>query len=305
MMKRILLGILILSMAMFAGCGGGGGSDGASDEVALAAAKGPAGGGPTESTPVSGQGIVPMAYEGNFVSSADDDQVCYDMSALGYIGEVNEEMRGVKIDPPADYENAFVSVVLSADGKLLDWETINAKMLAFIVKGGPNYNVYNYVPYDYTSDSGLGAPFYKKSYPQISHYNFCYQLDLPEGDQGCTPGYWRNHADRWLGVAPGDDFDATFGVELFDPNITLGQAISNPQTFGTFAFHAVAALLNSYGGVPNGDGTTVDYPYTTAEVLQMVQDAVANGTIEETKDELAAANELGCPLSGTSAVKVQ
>jgi hypothetical protein len=63
----------------------------------------------------------------------------------------------------------------------------------------------------------------------------------------------------------------------------------------------VAALLNSYGGVPNADGTTVAYPYTTAEVIQMVQDAVENDTPEETKDLFADANELGCPLSGTKA----
>jgi hypothetical protein len=36
----------------------------------------------------------------------------------------------------------------------------------------------------------------------------------------------------------------------------------------------------------------------------MVQDAVANGTIEATKNLFEAANELGCPLSGTPAVPV-
>jgi hypothetical protein len=127
----------------------------------------------------------------------------------------------------------------------------------------------------------------------------CYEVE--GGTQGCTPGYWRNHVDRWVGAAHTDDFDTTFGVDLFSPDITLGDALKFPQTYGVFAFHATAALLNSYGGVPNGDGTTVDYPYTTAEVISMVQYAVANDTINATKDLFAAANELGCPLSGTRA----
>jgi hypothetical protein len=59
-------------------------------------------------------------YPGNFVSS-DDDQVCYDMSALGYIGEVTSDMRGFKIDPPVDSDDGFVRTTLSADGKFLNW----------------------------------------------------------------------------------------------------------------------------------------------------------------------------------------
>ena len=136
--------------------------------------------------------------------------------------------------------------------------------------------------------------------PAVSHFNFCYKP--PTGDDGCTPGYWRNHADRWFGVTPADDFDATFGVDLFDPNITLGAAIKlQGGGVSAFARHATAALLNALGGVPNADATTVDYPKSAEEVIQMVRDAVANGTIEATKDEFAEMNEAGCPLSGTSA----
>jgi hypothetical protein len=122
-----------------------------------------------------------------------------------------------------------------------------------------------------------------------------------EGNQGCTPGYWRSHYDRWLGYTADQIFDDVFGVEYLGETVTLGMAIDNPNTYGTFAFHAVAALLNSTGGVPNADGTTVDYAFTTAQVIQMVRDAVAEGTIEATKNLLAAANEFGCPLSGIPA----
>jgi hypothetical protein len=253
------------------------------------------------------RGVQPVEYPGNFVSDS-DDQVCYDMAALGYIGEVTGEMRGYKIDPPASYSDGYVSTTLSADGRYLDWEAEDGvNVLAFIIKGGPSYNLYDYVPYDYQDDQLLHAPVSVKGnkiiIPQISHYNLCYEVQ--GGTDGCTPGYWRNHYDRWAGHASSDDFDATFGVDLFNPDATLGAVIASPQTYGTFAFHAVAALLNAAGGVPNADGTTVNYPYTTAEVIQIVQDAVASGDTESAKDLLAAANEAGCPLSGTAACSPQ
>jgi hypothetical protein len=261
-------------------------------------------GSPQPAYPKSFEGITPTERPGNFVSS-DDDQVCYDMSALGYIGEVTSEMRGFKIDPPVAYNDGNIDVIISADKRYLAWATeSNATVLAFIIKGGPNYHVYDYVPPPEVSDSWLVSPKMSNGkIPQISHYNVCYTL-TPGEFEGCTPGYWRNHADRWLGAAPSDNFDTTFGVPLFGPTVTLGMVINNPQTYGTFGFHAVAALLNSYGGVPNADGKTVKYAYTTAEVIKMVQDAVANETIEATKNLFAAANEAGCPLSGTKAVKV-
>jgi hypothetical protein len=255
-------------------------------------------GAPQPSYPTSFEEITPTAYPGNFVSS-DDDQVCYDMSALGYIGEVTSEMRGFKIDPPTAYNDGNIDVILSGDSRYLAWATEeNATALAFIIKGGPNYHVYNYVGSGLDADSWLASPMNGKRIPQISHYNVCYEVN--DGTQGCTPGYWRNHYDRWSGYTADQLFDEVFGVEYL-PGVTLGMAINTPQTYGTFAFHAVGALLNSTGGVPNEDGTTVDYPYTTAQVIQMVQDAVEFDTFEATKDTLAAANELGCPLSGTAA----
>lgn len=260
----------------------------------------------------SAAGVTPTSYPGNFVSSGDDDQVCYDMSAQGLIGEQTGELHGFKVDPPVDFDNGDVSVDISADGKSLSWESApGVTVLAVIVKGGPNFNVYDYTspPTLVSSDSGLHSPLHKGKVPQISHYNVCYSIEPPaEGDEGCTPGYWRNHADRWLGVTPGDDFDATFAVDAFDPNQTLGQAVQlGGGGVNALARHAVAALLNSYGGVPNGDGEVVDYPFTTAEVLAMVKAAIDSGDaaeIEATKNTLDEANNLGCPLSGTPALPV-
>jgi hypothetical protein len=250
------------------------------------------------------RGITPASHSGNFVAS-DDDQVCYNLVALGYIGAVTTEMWGFKVDPPASHSEGGVDFTLQSNPRYLDWEaTPPAQVLAVVVKGGPNFNVFNYVGTGYEWDKDLFSPRHGRNIPAISHYNVCY---IPTGGdgEGCTPGYWRNHADRWVGVAPTADFDSIFGVDLFSPDVTLGWAIwASGGGNNAFARHATAALLNAHAKALGSNGQFVDYAYTVAEVIEMVQDAVADGTIEATKDLFAAANEAGCPLSGTRAVAV-
>lgn len=115
----------------------------------------------------------------------------------------------------------------------------------------------------------------------------------PGGGDGCTPGYWRqpHHFDSWdaTGYAPGDSFDAVFGVDSsFDTLLEGVWARGGGEN--ALARHAVAALLNA----SNPD---VDYAYSAAEVIAMVQDAYAGGDTEAAKDALAYQNELGCPLN--------
>jgi hypothetical protein len=265
----------------------------------------------------SARGTQPTAYVGNFVSS-DDVQVCYDMAASGHIhASVAEgDVRGFKIDPPDNYTSTdgLVTATVSNGGKWLAWDAPNATVHAVIVKGGPGYNLYDYVNSGFKYDSELHSPYSLSKngrvvqQPQISHYNFCYTPERPETEvpNGCTPGYWRNHADRWFGVAPGDVFNTVFGVTAY-PGLTLGQAIAlGGGDLNALARHATAALLNALGGVPNADDTVVEYQYTESQVKAMVQAAVAGGgDVAGTKDLFAAANEAGCPLSGTRAVKVQ
>jgi hypothetical protein len=119
------------------------------------------------------------------------------------------------------------------------------------------------------------------------------------GGEGCTPGYWKQtqHFDSWVGFSPTDLFNAVFGVNVTlstgGANATLLQALqSGGGGINALARHAVAALLNS----SNPD---VASDFTTAQVIALVQDAVAPGgvTIEEAHQLLAAANEQGCPLN--------
>ena len=126
------------------------------------------------------------------------------------------------------------------------------------------------------------------------------------GMEGCTPGYWGrpHHLDSWTDVAPGDLVRDIFGIadELMaydDANgtafydWTLLDAVNqrgNGNNPGQMLRHATAALLNAYS-------TGVDYPYTSAEIIDAVQDAMENGTYQTAKNMFADANELGCDLN--------
>jgi hypothetical protein len=113
----------------------------------------------------------------------------------------------------------------------------------------------------------------------------------PPGGDGCTPGFWKNSVGSWPApYVPGADFDATFGVDIFSPNVSLLTAAGlGGGGRNAFARHAVAALLNSAAG-------DVDYGMTTAQVLAAVQAAAASGDFESTKNVFEGLNELECGL---------
>lgn len=118
----------------------------------------------------------------------------------------------------------------------------------------------------------------------------------PVGREGCTPGYWKQdqHFDSWKVYSQGADFDATFGVNFFTPNLTLLQALENGGGgLDALGRHAVAALLNAAAG------SGVGYPYTTAQVIAIVRGTGSYSalSVEARKNLLADANELGCPLN--------
>ena len=115
----------------------------------------------------------------------------------------------------------------------------------------------------------------------------------PTGNEGCTPGYWKQdqHFDSWNApYDPADDFDATIGVDYFTPDISLLDALNLTGGKGglkQLARAAVAALLNAAEGF---------YPMTEAEVIAAVAGATP-ATYESVKNTFATANELGCPLN--------
>jgi hypothetical protein len=127
-----------------------------------------------------------------------------------------------------------------------------------------------------------GAYFLCRTYIQV----------IP-GGQGCTPGYWKNHPESWVGTgyAPTDDFDTVFGVDIFDPDRTLFQAIRHGgggwDKLGRFA---VADLLNAAH-------LGVQAPHSIGYYISGVRAAEASGSSEPTATNFAADAELGCPLN--------
>jgi hypothetical protein len=125
----------------------------------------------------------------------------------------------------------------------------------------------------------------------------------PGDDEGCTPGYWKNHTGSWppTGYTTGQKVKNVFtsaAAYTSLGNSTLLQALDfggGPGVQGAASIllrAAVAALLNaSHPGV--------DYPQTPAQVIAAVNAALASGdrdTMLALAASLDASNNLGCPL---------
>jgi hypothetical protein len=124
-----------------------------------------------------------------------------------------------------------------------------------------------------------------------------------EGDEGCTPGYWKNHTSKWSGYTTSQTLGSVFTIPS-----ALGSTYSNTTLLNALSFNggsgvagaartlaraAVAALLNA----ANSD---VDYPRTTSEIIADVNAALASNdraTILALATELDDDNNLGCPLN--------
>lgn len=113
----------------------------------------------------------------------------------------------------------------------------------------------------------------------------------PGGGEGCTPGYWKQeqHFDSWVGFSQSDNYlYDVFGVGFDATLLAVLQAGGGGEI--ALGRHSVAALLNA-------SNLDVDYAYTEAEIIQMVQDAYAGDVeFEDVKDLFEYENELGCPL---------
>ncbi|MGH3371649.1 MAG: hypothetical protein ACRDPR_16780, partial [Nocardioidaceae bacterium] len=125
-------------------------------------------------------------------------------------------------------------------------------------------------------------------------------VDIREIFEGLTPGYWKNHLASWpaTGFSPNQTLESVFDVpdSLGLDNATLLQALSFTGGSGTkgaaqtLLREAVAALLNS--AHPN-----LDYPRTTASVINDVNAALASGN-RSTMLTLAAALDADNNLGG-------
>lgn len=117
-------------------------------------------------------------------------------------------------------------------------------------------------------------------------------LSIPEPEtgnyQGLTPGFWKqpHHLMYWVDYSPTDDYETVFGVNAsFTLTLleTLWQGGGKEKALGR---HAVAAILNA-------SHPDINYYYSVAEIIAIVQDAYVTGKFNAAKDLLEKQNQLG------------
>lgn len=136
----------------------------------------------------------------------------------------------------------------------------------------------------------------------------CRLEEVPEGGEGCTLGYWKNHSDAWqpTGHTTATPVSSVFTVpaELTDLNgdgdaDTLIDALNfggGPGLAGAarnLLKQAAAALLSA-------SHPDVSYGLTAAQVIAQVNDALASGdrpSMIAVAGDLDTLNNEGCPLN--------
>ncbi|MBI5461320.1 MAG: DUF4215 domain-containing protein [Gammaproteobacteria bacterium] len=114
------------------------------------------------------------------------------------------------------------------------------------------------------------------------------------GDQGCTPGYWKQtqHFDSWAApYTPSTQFSAVF-EDAFPGKSLLQVMKTGGGGLNALGRHTVAALLNAASA-------DVNYGQTTGGVIDAFN-SVYPGTkaaYTSVKDDFAEDNESGCPLN--------
>ena len=117
------------------------------------------------------------------------------------------------------------------------------------------------------------------------------------GNEGLTPGFWKNHLGQWQGYSPNQTLESVFDVpdSLGLDNMTLIQALNfggGPGVQGAaqnLFRHAVAAILNAAH-------VLVEYPLTRTQIITQVNAALASNnasTITALKDQLDTYNNAG------------
>ncbi|MCW4035329.1 MAG: hypothetical protein NWF03_08205 [Candidatus Bathyarchaeota archaeon] len=146
------------------------------------------------------------------------------------------------------------------------------------------------------------------------------EVEIPEeGDEGLTPGFWKNHVDVWptttfenyegetMSIDPAtttfsDVFNVTIRINvkkndpdgILDPTLLEALAGKNgvnedKDIYDALARHAVAALLNALH-------PDVNYPMSAGDIINQVHDAISNTDLTDAhplKNTLDMYNNLG------------
>ena len=122
------------------------------------------------------------------------------------------------------------------------------------------------------------------------------------GDEGCTPGYWKNHTGKWEGLAPNQTVESIFMNAMACPEELVGATLLQALKWSggneycemaqLLVHHALASALNALH-------SGVDHPMSYADIVMLTDLALASGDVvmvEAQKNVFDANNNLGCPL---------
>ena len=125
----------------------------------------------------------------------------------------------------------------------------------------------------------------------------------PPGDEGCTPGYWKQpqHFDSWTTYAPTDLAGSVFDLTGYPTLASKTLLASLDGTGGPGTLGAASILLRAaVAAILNAESSGVDYTQVTADIIADVNAALASNdraTMLALAAELDADNNLGCPLN--------
>lgn len=142
------------------------------------------------------------------------------------------------------------------------------------------------VEIQYLSD-GLPVP----SDPNHGLAVLCFEPEMPPDTNGCTAYFWKQeqHLHYWTNYSPTDDYETVFGVNARFTETLLATLTLPGGGDKALSRQATAALLNATSPL-------VNYAYTEAQIIALVQAAHASGNFASTRLILKAENESGCPI---------
>jgi hypothetical protein len=135
--------------------------------------------------------------------------------------------------------------------------------------------------------------------------------DCGGGEEGCTPGFWKNNGDKhgasaWCGrFSPDTPFSAVFSLN--DPLVIKGNGrstITNPtllQALGANGGGVNAMIRHGVAAMLNACSDCVDYAiHDSSQVIAAIEDTLNEApgalTVDELHETFAEYNEAGCPV---------
>jgi hypothetical protein len=135
--------------------------------------------------------------------------------------------------------------------------------------------------------------------------DFCLiEIPPPPGDEGCTPGYWKNHPNAWsvTGYSQLQMVQSVFGAAAGYGSIgtaSLREALA--FNGGRGAEGAARILLRAaVASLLNAAHPDVDFPWSGGDITADVNEALDSGdrdTMLGLASQLDWDNNLGCPLN--------